>query len=71
MLCSLGCSIDLKIKNNRVIESKMVDFTPENRICAVGRFAIQQLLYNPLRLDFHQVRVEDGLIKDSYENAID
>lgn len=71
ILCSLGCSIDLKIKNGRVIESGVVDFTPENRICAVGRFAIQQLLYNPLRLDFHQVRMEDGLIKDSYENAID
>ena len=70
VLCPHGCSIRLKIKDGKVIGSGMTELTREARICAVGRFVLPQLLDNPSRLISHQVRVEDGLIKTSYEEAV-
>ncbi|MDO9528693.1 MAG: sulfide/dihydroorotate dehydrogenase-like FAD/NAD-binding protein [Syntrophales bacterium] len=70
VVCPHGCSISLKLKNGRVIGSGMTEFTREARICAVGRFVLPQLLDNPLRMVSHQVRIEDGLIKTIYEDAI-
>ncbi|MGZ6220348.1 MAG: 2Fe-2S iron-sulfur cluster-binding protein, partial [Syntrophales bacterium] len=71
ILCPLGCSIRLKIKDGKVISSGMTAFTREARICAVGRFVLPQLLDSNYRLMSHQVRVADGLIKTSYEDALD
>jgi NADH dehydrogenase/NADH:ubiquinone oxidoreductase subunit G len=71
ILCPLGCSVRLKIKDGKAISSGMTDFTREARICAVGRFTLPQLLDNPSRLVSHQIRVADGLIKVGYEDALD
>ena len=71
ILCPLGCSVRLKIKDGKVISSGMTAFTREARICAVGRFVLPQLLDSNYRLMSHQVRVADGLIKTSYEDALD
>jgi NAD(P)H-flavin reductase len=71
ILCPLGCSVRLKIKDGKAISSGMTDFTREARICAVGRFTLPQLLDNPSRLVSHQIRVADGLIRAAYEDALD
>jgi len=71
ILCPLGCSVRLKIKDGKVISSGMTAFTREARICAVGRFVLPQLLDSHYRLMSHQVRVADGLIKTGYEDALD
>ncbi len=70
VVCPHGCSIRLKLKNGRVIGSGMTGFTRDDRICAVGRFVLPQLLDNPLRMVSHQVRIEDGLIKAGYKDAV-
>ncbi len=70
VLCPHGCSIRLRIKNGKAISSGMTEFTREARICAVGRFVLPQLLDNPSRQFSHQIRVEDGLIKTSYEEVV-
>ena len=70
ILCPLGCSVRLKIKDGKPISSGMTAFTREARICAVGRFVLPQLLDNPSRLVSHQIRVKDGLIKGDYEEAL-
>jgi NAD(P)H-flavin reductase/ferredoxin len=71
ILCPLGCSVHLKMKDGKVISSGMTAFTREARICAVGRFVLPQLLDNQYRLMSHQIRVADGLIKVKYEDALD
>ena len=70
MLCSHGCSIRLKLKDGKTIASGMTKLSREARICAVGCFVIPQLLDNPLRMVSHQVRIKDGLIKATYEEAV-
>lgn len=70
MLCPHGCSIRLKLKNGKVIGSGMTEFTREARICAVGRFVLPQLLNSPSRLVSHQVRIENGLMETTYEDAV-
>lgn len=70
VICPHGCSIRFKLKNGRVIGSGMTGFTRDDRICAVGRFVLPQLLDNPLRMVSHQVRIEDGLIKAEYKDAV-
>jgi len=70
MLCPHGCPIRLKVKNDKVIGSGMTGMAREWRICAVGRFVLPQLMDNPLRVGFHQVRIQDGLIRADYEEAV-
>ncbi len=70
MLCPHGCSIHLNLKDGKAISAGMTELIREARICAVGRFALVQLLDNPARLVSHQIRVEDGLIRASYEDTI-
>ncbi len=71
ILCAHGCSLALKIQDGKAIGSGMAGFTRESRICAVGRFALPQILDNPARALFHQVRIEDGLIRTGYDDAIE
>ncbi|MBC8461963.1 MAG: sulfide/dihydroorotate dehydrogenase-like FAD/NAD-binding protein [Deltaproteobacteria bacterium] len=70
MLCPHGCSLLLMIKNEKVMSTGMTEFTKKARICAVGRFVLPQLLDNPMRLVSHRVRVEDGMIKTTYDDAV-
>jgi NAD(P)H-flavin reductase/ferredoxin len=71
ILCPKGCPIRLKLKEGKAIASGMTELSREARICAVGRFALPQLLDNPARLNSHQIRIQDGLIKASYEEAVE
>ncbi len=69
-LCPIGCSIDCKIKDGNIISAKMQDFSKESRICLAGRFLLPQLLDNAHRTYSHKIRVNDGLIRAEYEDAV-
>jgi len=71
VLCPHGCSLRMKIKDGKAISGGMTAFTRDARICAVGRFVLAQLLDNPMRMVSHQVRIQDGLIKADYEDAVE
>ncbi len=70
-LCPLGCSLSLKIKDDKVIASAATALTREARICAIGRFVLPQIFENPARLTSHKIRIEEGLRKASYEEAVE
>jgi len=71
VLCPLGCSVNLKLKGGRIISSGMTAPTRDARICAAGRFVLPQLMQNPNRMLSHQLRIEDGLIRANYEEAVE
>ena len=71
ILCPLGCSLNLKLKEGKVVSSSSTAFERESRICAVGRFVLPQLLDAQLRLMSYQIRVPDGLIKVKYDDALE
>ncbi len=70
ILCPLGCSLNLKIKDDQVIASAATKYTREARICAIGRFVLSQMLNHPARLMSHKIRVEGGYRKTSYTESI-
>ena len=70
ILCPLGCSISLGIKDDRVAVSTATAFTREARVCAVGRFVLPQILENPNRLNRHRVRTAEGVKKVLYSEAV-
>ncbi len=70
-LCPLGCSLSLKIKDGKIIASGATALTREARICAIGRFVLPQIFENPARLTSHKIRIEGGLRKASYEEAVE
>jgi NAD(P)H-flavin reductase/ferredoxin len=70
VLCPHGCSVRLKIKEGKIISGGMTAFSREARICPVGRFVLPQLLESPSRVISHQVRIEDGLIRADYKEAV-
>ncbi|UCH63277.1 MAG: sulfide/dihydroorotate dehydrogenase-like FAD/NAD-binding protein [Fidelibacterota bacterium] len=70
ILCPLGCSLSLKIKDDKIIATGATALTRESRICAIGRFVLPQMVENPVRLTSHKIRIEGGLRKASYEEAV-
>jgi formate dehydrogenase (NADP+) alpha subunit len=59
--CSLGCQIDLLIKEDEVLGSQPVadSMADQNQLCVKGRFAACELLNNPHRLT-HPLRLREG-----------
>lgn len=71
ILCPVGCSVGLKMKEGKVVGSASTALTKEARICAIGRFVLPQVMENPARLRSHKIRVADGVRKASYEEAVE
>ncbi len=69
-LCPIGCTLNVKIKGGKVIGTAMTGFTEEERLCAIGRFVMPQIINSPYRNIHNYFRVEDGLIKKSYEETL-
>lgn len=70
LLCPIGCRVQIKLKGEKVVGASMTEFSKTGRICAIGRFALPQLLTNPKRLFKHKVRIADGLINTDYDEAV-
>ncbi len=67
MLCSIGCSIDLNVADNKVICS-----TPHNnQICVRGRFGIAPLVNHPKRATRPMIKKDDRVIEVDWEKAIE
>ncbi|MBN2438651.1 MAG: sulfide/dihydroorotate dehydrogenase-like FAD/NAD-binding protein [Deltaproteobacteria bacterium] len=70
ILCPLGCALNLKIKDEKIIGATATSFSKEARVCAIGRFVYPQIFENPNRLLSHKIRTPDGLRKASYQEAV-
>lgn len=71
ILCPIGCELNLKIKNNKVISASALDFTKESQICAVGRFVLPQIFDSPVRIKNNLIKQGDAFKKLSYADTID
>ena len=70
ILCPLGCSLNLKIKDDKIIGAGATALTKAARLCAIGRFVYPQIFESPNRLMAHKIRTPDGLRKASFKEAI-
>ncbi|MBN2117118.1 MAG: molybdopterin-dependent oxidoreductase [Anaerolineales bacterium] len=70
-LCSLGCQIDLLVKNDMVIGSLPAHASGSDMLCVKGRFGITELVNHPTRLG-HPIAVNrEGSLPVSWEQAIE
>jgi NADH dehydrogenase/NADH:ubiquinone oxidoreductase subunit G len=67
MLCSLGCSIDLKVTGDKVICS-----TPHNnQICVRGRFGIAPLVNHPKRITKPLLKKNGQMVEVEWAQAME
>ncbi len=65
-LCSIGCAINLNIK-----EKKAVSVTPnENHICVRGRFGVVPLIYHPKRATTPLLKKANRMVSVGWDEAL-
>jgi formate dehydrogenase alpha subunit len=72
--CSVGCALNLNLKDGLVIGSRPRDEGPANRgqLCVLGRFAVVEMVHNFKRLTTPLVRNEEGrLVEATWEEALE
>ena len=66
VLCSLGCSINLGVNNNKITCS-----TPSNnQICVRGRFGIAPLVNHPKRITKPMLKKDNQLVEVEWDEAV-
>ncbi|UCC11264.1 MAG: molybdopterin-dependent oxidoreductase [candidate division WOR-3 bacterium] len=66
LLCNIGCSIDLKIN-----DKKLINTTPTHeQICVRGRFGIAPLVYHPKRITQPLLKKGDRLVQVEWKEAL-
>jgi len=71
-LCPVGCGIQVGVAQGRVVKSLAAedDSVGAGQLCALGRFAIQELTNTRERVSVPLVRRFDNLLKSSWDEAI-
>ncbi len=71
--CSVGCAVELQIKNDKLIRSLGHDAGRANggQLCFRGRFAMVEVVHNPERLKRPLVRRDGRLQEVSWDEALD
>jgi len=66
VLCSIGCSINLNVTDNRITSS-----TPDNnQICVRGRFGIAPIVHHPKRTTAPMLKKDKRIVEIDWEPAI-
>jgi len=71
--CSVGCAVNLEVKNGRVIRAIGHDDGPTNagQLCVRGRFGVVDVVHNQNRLKAPLVRRNGRLVEASWDEALD
>ncbi len=72
-LCSMGCALELALKEGRILSSKPSPDGAVNRgqACVKGRFVIRDLVHSPQRILKPMIRVNKELEEATWEEALD
>jgi formate dehydrogenase alpha subunit len=71
--CSVGCSLDLNLKNGRVISSTPHYESPVNhgQACVRGRYGVVEIVHSMDRLTVPLVRKNGRLVETSWDEAVE
>ena len=71
--CGVGCRLELKVKENRIISTSPNKESPVNRgqACVKGRFGLDEIVHHPDRLTVPLIRRDGRLEEASWEEALD
>jgi formate dehydrogenase alpha subunit len=70
--CSVGCAVDVQVKNGRIIRMVGHDDAPTNdgQLCVRGRFGVVDVVHSLTRLKAPLVRRNGRLVDVSWEEAL-
>jgi formate dehydrogenase alpha subunit len=71
--CSVGCAVNVQVKNRKVIRTVGHDDGPANdgQLCVRGRFGVVDVVHNLARLKAPLVRRHGRLVAVSWDEALD
>jgi formate dehydrogenase alpha subunit len=71
--CSVGCAVNVQVKNGKVIRTVGHDDGPANdgQLCVRGRFGVVDVVHNLARLKAPLVRRDGRLVEVSWDEALD
>ncbi len=72
-LCSMGCTLEVALKEGRILSSKPSPDGAVNRGqgCVKGRFVIRDLVHSPQRISKPMIRVKKELEEVTWDEALD
>ena len=72
-LCSMGCALEIALKEGKILSSKPSPGQAVNRgqACVKGRFVIRGLVHSPQRILKPMIRVNKDLEEVTWEEALD
>jgi predicted molibdopterin-dependent oxidoreductase YjgC len=70
--CSVGCAVQVQVKNNKVIRTVGLAEGPTNegQLCTRGRFAVVDVVHHPARLKTPLLRRNGRLVEASWDEAL-
>ncbi len=69
-LCPVGCSMNIMLKNNKVIGTQAISSKHKDLLCATGRFVYPQIFEHPKRLLKNKIRAEDRQRNADYSETV-
>lgn len=71
-LCSMGCELEIKLKDGRILSSQPSEagVVNQGQACVKGRFLIKDLVYSPKRIHKPLIRVNKELEEVGWEEAL-
>jgi len=72
-LCSLGCALEVDLKNGRIVSSRPQEDAPVNggQACVKGRFVVRDTVHAPKRILRPMVRRQGKLVEVGWDEALD
>lgn len=71
--CSVGCTLNVQVRNGKVIRAVGHEGGPANdgQLCVRGRFGVVDVVHNPARLKSPLVRRDGRLVEVTWNEALD
>ncbi|MBE0461211.1 MAG: molybdopterin-dependent oxidoreductase [Candidatus Aminicenantes bacterium] len=72
-ICSMGCELEVEIRNGRILSCYPRKDGPvnEGQACVRGRFALKEIVCHPKRIHYPLIRKKKKLEEVSWDEAID
>ncbi len=72
-LCSMGCELEVKLREGRILNSQPSQDGPVNQdqACVKGRFTLREVVYSSLRSRKPLIRKREELEEATWEEALD
>ncbi|MGD2245097.1 MAG: molybdopterin-dependent oxidoreductase [Candidatus Aminicenantes bacterium] len=72
-LCSVGCTLDVELRNGKMISARPAEKSPVNRgqACVKGRFVLKDVVHSPQRITKPKIRKDKHLEEVGWDEALD